>query len=83
MDAHQERTLRSVERLAGVESWEVPDWLVRLVDQAELPEAVPRAVWKPSANGAAVRRMTFVDEAPEEKLISTITILNVAIYRSS
>jgi hypothetical protein len=32
--------------LAGVEPWEVPDWLVRLVDQAELREAARRAVWE-------------------------------------
>jgi hypothetical protein len=46
MDAYQERTLRAVEGLAGVEPWEVSAWLVRLIDQAEFPEAAPRAVWE-------------------------------------
>jgi hypothetical protein len=46
VDVYEERTLRAVERLADVEPWDVPGWLVRLVDEAEAREAARRAVWQ-------------------------------------
>jgi hypothetical protein len=46
VDVYEERTLHAVERLAGVEPWDVPRWLVRLVDNAEAREAARQAEWE-------------------------------------
>jgi hypothetical protein len=43
MDRDQERMLRAVEKLVGVEPWEVPTDLVRLVAEQEAREAALRA----------------------------------------
>jgi hypothetical protein len=45
IDCGRERLLRGVEKLTGVAPWEVPDWLVRLVDEADVREAARRAEW--------------------------------------
>ena len=46
VDRDHERMLRAAEKLAGVESWDVPNDLVRLVAEKEAREAARRAEWE-------------------------------------
>jgi hypothetical protein len=46
MDRDQERMLRAVEKLVGVEPWEVPADLVVLVAEQEAREAAQKAEWE-------------------------------------
>lgn len=46
IERERERALRGIEKLAGVAPWDVPDWLVRCVADADAREAARRAKWE-------------------------------------